>query len=102
MGYWAVSDDEMKAKIGQLLYNMILTDRLKAEVVEKLYSRNQISLRVDLGRDKEGNNIVMDILLSRIPPQVREMKEDKGIPEPSQPEKTDEGRKGEESTRVTG
>jgi hypothetical protein len=102
MGYWAASDDEMKAKIGQLLYNLILTDRLKAEVVEKLYSRNQISLRVDLGRDKEGNNIVMDILLSRIPPQVREMKEDKGIPEPSQPEKADEGRKGEESTRVTG
>ncbi len=86
MGYWHSNQDEMKAKVGQLLYNLYLAERLKAEVVEKLYSKNRISLQIDLGKDKDGNDVVMDILLSRIPPKVREIKEDEGVPEPPQQE----------------
>ncbi|MBI2184484.1 MAG: hypothetical protein HYU39_05940 [Thaumarchaeota archaeon] len=81
----------MKAKVGQLLYNLYLTDRLKAEVLEKLYSKNQISLRIDLGKDRDGKDIIMDILISRITPQVKAMKEDEGVPEPAQSDKASEG-----------
>lgn len=81
----------MKAKVGQLLYNLYLTERLKAEVLEKLYSKNQLSLRIDLGKDRDGHDIIMDILISRITPQVKEIKEDEGVPEPPPSSKVEEG-----------
>ena len=82
MGYWYGSEDELKAKVGQLLYNTYLVDRLKVEILEKLSVRNQVSLRIELGKDKYGNDIVMDVFLNRFSPKVKEIKEDTGVPEP--------------------
>lgn len=82
MGYWFNSEEELKAKIGQLLYNMYLVDRLKTELLEKLSARNQVSMRIELGQDKYGNDIVLDVFLNRFSPKVKEMKEDTGVPEP--------------------
>ena len=82
MSYWFNSEEELKAKIGQLLYNMYLVDRLKAELLEKLSVRNQVSMRIELGQDKSGNDVVLDVFLNRFSPKVKEMKENTGIPEP--------------------
>lgn len=82
MGYWYGTEDELKAKIGQLLYNMYLVDRLKVEILEKLAVRNQVSMRIQLGKDKHGNDIIMDVFLNRFSPKVKEIKEDTGVPEP--------------------
>jgi hypothetical protein len=88
MGYWFNSEEELKAKIGQLLYNMYLVDRLKAELLEKLSVRNQVSMRIELGQDKSGNDVVLDVFLNRFSPKVKEMKEDTGVPEPMVQEST--------------
>ncbi|MBM3898376.1 MAG: hypothetical protein FJ358_07645 [Thaumarchaeota archaeon] len=88
MGYWFNSEEELKAKIGQLLYNMYLVDRLKAELLEKLSVRNQVSMRIELGQDKTGNDVVLDVFLNRFSPKVKEMKEDTGVPEPMVQEST--------------
>ena len=82
MGYWLNSEEDLKAKIGQLLYNMYIVDRLKGEILEKLSVRNQVSVRIDLGQDKSGNDIVLDVFLNRFSPKLKEMKEDHGVPEP--------------------
>jgi len=77
MSYWFNSEEELKAKIGQLLYNMYLVDRLKAELLEKLSVRNQVSMRIELGQDKSGNDVVLDVFLNRFSPKVKEMNERK-------------------------
>lgn len=82
MGYWFSGEDELKAKIGQLLYNMYLVDRLKLEILEKLSARNQVSMHIELGKDKYGNDLVLDVFLNKFSPKIKEMKEDEGIPEP--------------------
>ena len=82
MGYWFSGEDELKAKIGQLLYNVYLVDRLKLEILEKLSARNQVSMHIELGKDKYGNDLVLDVFLNKFSPKVKEMKEDEGVPEP--------------------
>ncbi len=82
MGHAFNGEEELKAKIGQLLYNTYLVERLKGEIVEKLYSKNQVSIRMELGKDRTGNDIVLDIFVNRFSPDLRGIKEDKGIPEP--------------------
>ena len=91
MGYWFTGEDELKAKVGQLLYNMYLVDRLKLEILEKLSARNQVSMHIELGKDKYGNDIVLDVFLNRFSPKVKEIKEDKGVPEPMAQESTSSG-----------
>ena len=39
-------------------------------------------MRIELGQDKSGNDVVLDVFLNRFSPKVKEMKEDTGIPEP--------------------
>ncbi len=82
MGHWFTGEEELKGKIGQLLYNSYLVERLKGEIMEKLYSRNKVSMRIELGKDRTGNDIVLDIFLNRFSSGLRGIKEDKGIPEP--------------------
>ncbi len=82
MPHWITGEEELKAKIGQLLYNTYLVERLKGEIVEKLYSKNQLSMRMELGKDRTGNDIVLDIFLNKFSADLRGIKEDKGIPEP--------------------
>ena len=82
MPHWMTGEEELKAKIGQLLYNTYLVERLKGEIVEKLYSKNQLSMRMELGKDRAGNDIVLDIFLNKFSSDLRGIKEDKGIPEP--------------------
>ena len=82
MRYRHIGEEELKSKIGQLLYNTYLVERLKSEIKENLHSRNQLSLRMDLGSDSGGNDIVLDIFLNRFSPELSNIKNSKGIPEP--------------------
>lgn len=60
--------DEFESKLGQFIYTMIMYERLKEYLVEKVRGRGRISIRIDLGKDKAGNSVVMDITLSSISP----------------------------------
>jgi len=82
MGYFYEDERELEAKVGQFIYNSVLTERLREFLVRRVRDKNNISIRIDLGRDRTGDKIVMDVLISRITPQVAEMKSTDGEPEP--------------------
>src|SRR5579875_1786200 len=70
----SVDDDQLKAKIGQILYNNYITDRLKEEVLQRVAHRNSLALRMSLGKDSTGEEVFLDILVNRIRPEVEELK----------------------------
>jgi len=70
----AIDDDQLKAKIGQILYNNYITDRLREEVIQRVAHRNSMSLRMTLGRDSSGEEIFLDILINRTRPDVEQLK----------------------------
>jgi hypothetical protein len=67
-------DDQLKAKIGQILYNNYITDRLREEVLQRVAHRNSLALRISLGKDSNGEEVCLDILVNRIRPEVEELK----------------------------
>ena len=69
-----VDDDQLKAKIGQILYNNYITDRLREEVLQRVAHRNSMSLRMTLGRDAAGEEVFLDILINRSRPEVEQLK----------------------------
>jgi ParB-like nuclease domain len=70
----SVDDDQLKAKIGQILYNNYITDRLREEVLQRVAHRNSVSLRMSMGRDASGEEIFLDILINRTRPEIEELK----------------------------
>ena len=64
----------MKAKIGQILYNNYITDRLKEEVLQRVAHRNSLALRMSIGKDSTGDEVYLDILVNRVRPEVEELK----------------------------
>jgi hypothetical protein len=67
-------DEQLKAKIGQILYNNYITDRLREEVLQRVAHRNSLSLRMSLGKDPSGEEVFLDILVSRSMPEVDKLK----------------------------
>ncbi|MGI0092360.1 MAG: ParB/RepB/Spo0J family partition protein [Nitrososphaerales archaeon] len=67
-------DEQLKAKIGQILYNNYITDRLREEVLQRVAHRNSLSLRMSMGRDPSGEEVFLDILVSRGMPEVDKLK----------------------------
>jgi hypothetical protein len=67
-------DDQLKAKIGQILYNNYITDRLREEVLQRVAHRNSLALRMSLGRDSNGEEVYLDILVNRVRPEVEQLK----------------------------
>jgi hypothetical protein len=72
----------MKAKIGQILYNNYITDRLREEVLQRVAHRNSLALRMSLGKDPSGEEVFLDILVNRIRPEVEELKRSVSSSEP--------------------
>ena len=83
MGYYYEDEREREAKVGQFIYNTVLTERLREFLVRRVKDKDNVSLRIDLGKDRTGNQIVMDVLISRITPQIAKLKSTDGEPEPS-------------------
>lgn len=70
----SIDDDQLKAKIGQILYNNYITDRLREEVLQRVAHRNSLALRMSLGRDSNGEEVYLDILVNRVRPEVEQLK----------------------------
>src|SRR5579875_832871 len=70
----SVDDDQLKAKIGQILYNNYITDRLREEVLQRVAHRNSLALRMSIGKDSTGEEVYLDILVNRVRPEVEELK----------------------------
>src|SRR5579875_1610870 len=70
----SVDDDQLKAKIGQILYNNYITDRLREEVLQRVAHRNSLALRMSLGKDSNGEEVYLDILVNRVRPEVEQLK----------------------------
>jgi len=62
--------DEFESKLGQFVYTMVMYERLKEYLVEKVRGRGRVSVRIDLGKDKVGNQVFMDVLLTSVRPQM--------------------------------
>jgi hypothetical protein len=67
-------DDQLKAKIGQILYNNYITDRLREEILQRVAHRKNLALRMSLGRDSNGEEVFLDMLINRVRPEVEELK----------------------------
>jgi hypothetical protein len=62
--------DEFESKVGQFIYTMVMYERLRDYLIEKLRGKDRVSLRIGLGTDKSGNHVFMDILLTSVRPQM--------------------------------
>jgi len=62
--------DEFESKLGQFIYTMVMYERLKEYLVEKVKGRGRVSVRINLGQDKSGNHIFMDVILTSVKPEV--------------------------------
>jgi len=62
--------DEFESKLGQFIYTMVMYERLKEYLVDKVRGRGRVSVRISLGQDKNGNHIFMDIILTSIKPEA--------------------------------
>lgn len=70
----SIDDDQLKAKIGQILYNNYITDRLREEVLQRVAHRNSLALRMSLGKDSNGEEVYLDILVNRARPELEQLK----------------------------
>lgn len=57
----SVDDEQLEAKIGQILYNGYITNRLKEEVLQRVAHRNSLTLFFSLGTDT--TNPEVEVLL---------------------------------------
>lgn len=62
--------DEFESKVGQFIYTMVMYERLRDYLLEKLRGKDRLSLRLSLGTDKSGNHVFMDVLLTSVRPQI--------------------------------
>ncbi|MEM0384365.1 MAG: hypothetical protein QXV27_05925 [Candidatus Caldarchaeum sp.] len=61
--------DEFESKLGQFIYTMVMYERLREYLLEKLRGKDRLSVRINLGADKAGNQVVMDVVLTAVKPQ---------------------------------
>ncbi len=62
--------DEFESKLGQFIYTMVMYERLKEYLIDKVRGRGRVSVRINLGQDKNGNHIFMDVILTSIKPEA--------------------------------
>ena len=62
--------DEFESKLGQFIYTMVMYERLKEYLLEKVRGRGRVSVRINLGQDKNGNHVFMDVILTSIKPDI--------------------------------
>ncbi|MCS7138330.1 MAG: hypothetical protein NZ941_08200, partial [Candidatus Caldarchaeum sp.] len=62
--------DEFESKLGQFIYTMVMYERLREYLLEKLRGKDRLSVRINLGTDKSGNQVLMDVVLTAVKPQL--------------------------------
>jgi len=62
--------DEFESKLGQFIYTMVMYERLKEYLLERLRGKDRVSVRISLGADKAGNQVFMDVVLTTVKPQL--------------------------------
>ncbi|MCS6784352.1 MAG: ParB N-terminal domain-containing protein [Candidatus Caldarchaeum sp.] len=62
--------DEFESKLGQFIYTMVMYERLRDYLLEKLKGKDRLSVRINLGSDKSGNQVFMDVILTAVRPQL--------------------------------
>ncbi|MCS7129713.1 MAG: hypothetical protein NZ919_03655, partial [Candidatus Caldarchaeum sp.] len=62
--------DEFESKLGQFIYTMVMYERLREYLLEKLRGKDRLSVRINLGTDKAGNQVLMDVVLTAVKPQL--------------------------------
>jgi hypothetical protein len=62
--------DEFESKLGQFIYTMVMYERLKEYLLERLRGKDRLSVRINLGADKAGNQVFMDVVLTSVKPQL--------------------------------
>ena len=62
--------DEFESKVGQFIYTMVMYERLREYLLDKVKGRGRVSVRINLGQDKHGNHIFMDIILTSVKPEM--------------------------------
>ncbi|MEM1946240.1 MAG: hypothetical protein QXH12_01250 [Candidatus Caldarchaeum sp.] len=62
--------DEFESKLGQFIYTMVMYERLREYILDKLRGKDRLSVRISLGNDKYGNQVFMDVVISAVKPQV--------------------------------
>lgn len=62
--------DEFESKLGQFIYTMVMYERLRDYLLDKLKGKDRVSVRINLGADKQGNQVVMDVVLTAVRPQL--------------------------------
>jgi hypothetical protein len=75
-----MDNEQLKAKIGQILYNEFITGRLKDEVLSQFAQRGNIDLSYSLGPDTNGDEIRIDARIYRASSGLERVKQemDKG------------------------
>ncbi len=62
--------DEFESKLGQFIYTMVMYERLREYLLEKLRGKDRVSVRINLGTDKFGNHVFMDVVLTSVTQQL--------------------------------
>ncbi|MEM2236880.1 MAG: hypothetical protein QXR26_01385 [Candidatus Caldarchaeum sp.] len=62
--------DEFESKLGQLIYTLVMYERLREYVLEKLRGKDRLSVRINLGNDKYGNQVFMDVVITSVRQQI--------------------------------
>jgi len=65
------SSEEFEAKLGQFIYTMVMYERLKEYLLDKAASRRGAAFRIELGMDREGNSVYLDIRISKEKKEVK-------------------------------
>ena len=62
--------DEFESKLGQFIYTMVMYERLREYLLDKVKGRGRVSVRINLGQDKSGNHVFMDVILTSVKPEM--------------------------------
>lgn len=62
--------DEFESKLGQFIYTMVMYERLREYLLERLRGKDRLNIRLNLGEDKAGNQVFMDVVLTAVKPQL--------------------------------
>ncbi len=71
-----LDNEQLKAKVGQILYNEFITGRLKEEVLAQFMQRGPIELSYSLGRDSNREEICINARIYRKPVQLESLKQE--------------------------
>jgi len=79
----STGDDELESKVGQFIYTMVMYERLREFLMERVRGRGRLSFRIELGKDRLGRQVMMDVAVSTVLPPPGKLNVPAGEPEPT-------------------